>query len=325
MNEKSVLITGAAGFIGRNIARELIVQGYRVTGVVRPNTRKENLKDISEQIKLVEIDLVDIQTLKNYLSENWFDYIVHVGALRGGRRFSNKDYYKCNVNATEQIASFALEKQSLLLFCSSVGVFGAIPKELPADINTVFQEDNYYHFTKIKAEQIIQNLIMKGLKAHIVRPAITYGANDYGFPYTLTKLIDKKMLYLPDKDFKIHLANVELLREIFNKLLTAEYEKSHTYIAADKEPVYMSQLVDFISKRLKNKPYPINRKASVELFRKAERTALRLGMLNLVNKVRLISYDWYYDTGNLFDELNLKQSSTIPMFKNVVDWYKSQK
>ncbi len=325
MSDKSVLLTGISGFIGRHVAQDLINKGYKITGIIRPKTNLDKLKNFEQQVELVSIDLVDIPQLKSFLTKNRFDYIVHIGALRGGRKFNHHDFYGANVNATEQIATFALENESLMLFCSSVGVYGAIPKELPADVNTVFQEDNYYHFTKIRAEQIIQNLIMRGLKAHIIRPAITYGIEDYGFPYTLTKLIDKKMLYLPDKDMKIHLTNVELLTEAFAKLLEIEYDRSHTYIIADKEPVVMRELVDFICKRTKNNPYPANRKASLELFRKAEKIALRMGMVNLVNRIRLISYDWYYDTGNLFEELNLRPTSTIPMFKSVVDWYKSSK
>ena len=86
-----------------------------------------------------------------FLNKNQFDYILHIGALRGGRNFSKNDFYKVNVNATEQLAVYALTHHSNFIFCSSVGVFGGIPKYY----NDI---DNLNIYNK-KFDIILKNLI----------------------------------------------------------------------------------------------------------------------------------------------------------------------
>ena len=158
------------------------------------------------------------------MQKNAFASILHIGALRGGRKFSKEIYLKANVDSTEQLVLNAVNNKSKLIFCSSVGVFGAIPIELPANNKTPKQEDNYYHFTKIKCEAIIQKQVLENkLNACIIRPAITYGGEDFGFPFTLTKLIDKKLLYYPKENNRIHLTHIELLSEAFVKALKMEH------------------------------------------------------------------------------------------------------
>lgn len=322
MKGKKILLTGIAGFIGRNAATTFLGDQFDLTGIVRPKTSPAKLSGLNDNVRLEEIDLTDISRLKRFLNDKEFDVILHIGALRGGRRFPEDAYYKANVLATEQLATFAYKKGAVMIFCSSVGVYGAIPNELPANIHTEQQEDNYYHITKIKAEAIVLNLIMKGLKAHIVRPAITYGRDDYGFPYTLTKLIARKHFFLPDKTIKINLANINLLKALFFKLATTEYKKCKVYNVADKEPVSLKELADFISENIHGKPYMNNRCIPVEYFRMGERLAKRFGMVNLLNRLRLISYSWYYDVEDTFNELAIEPIYTIPSFKTVIDWYK---
>ncbi|MEA1973819.1 MAG: NAD(P)-dependent oxidoreductase, partial [Candidatus Cloacimonadota bacterium] len=215
----NLLLTGATGFIGKHVLQELLQKTkYKITVMIRPDT-KSRLNDFMDEVDIVEIDLTNIYKLRSYLSENIFEKIIHIGAIRGGRKYSKTDYFTANVKATEQIALAAKEANSRLVFCSSVGVFGAIPLELPANNQTQKQTDNYYHYTKIEAEKIIQKQVLYGLDAIIIRPAITYGVGDYGFPYTLTKMIDKKILFMPNKIVRIHLTNVHVLAEGFVKAL----------------------------------------------------------------------------------------------------------
>jgi nucleoside-diphosphate-sugar epimerase len=319
---KSILLTGATGFIGRNVARMLSARKYDYSVIVRPETAEKRLSFIKDQCEIIRLNLEDTDSLSAFLAGNRFRTIIHIGALRGGRRFPRKAYYDANVKATEQIALSCLENDGKLVFCSSVGVFGAIPMELPAGGNTEFQGDTLYHQTKIQAENVIQKYIMAGLKAIIVRPTITYGEEDFGFPYTLVKLVHRKLLFLPDTDVRIHLANIDIVASAFYKLVEVEYRKNTAYIIADRYPVKLHDLVDFISNRLRQKPYPRSRYISRTHFRRMAAFALRYGWVNLHNRIKLISNSWYYDSSEAFNDLYLRHAKTIPDFKLVVDWYK---
>src|SRR6056297_2788133 len=219
-----ILLTGATGFIGRNVWQHLQHTSAELTLLVRPGTDPIRYKNFEKKATIVKIDLSDIATLRDYLADNSFDTIIHIGALRGGRKASKLQYRLANVDASEQLMINAMQNDSEFIFCSSVGVFGAIPMELPANNFTARQPDNYYHSTKIQAEKLLQKNVLHGLKGVIVRPAITYGVGDFGFPYTLVKLIDKKILRLPDQDVIIHLTNVETLAQAFLKLAEQDFQ-----------------------------------------------------------------------------------------------------
>ncbi len=320
-----ILITGATGFIGRNVLKELYQKKNDITAIVRTKTPEKKLLKIKDKVNLVEIDLADIKRLKEYLSKNSFDLIMHIGALRGGRKFDKKTFIKVNIDATEQLLLNAKENSSKFIFCSSVGVFGAIPSELPANELTPRNPDNTYHFTKIESEKLIQKYSLRGVKAYIVRPAITYGKGDYGFPFTLVKLIDKKMLPISLKRTKIHLTNVELLASAFKKLSESDFPTGSTFIVADYEPVDFWDLVDFISNKINNSNYPVSRFIHPKYFDWGERISKFFHSELWLSRFELISKSWYYDVNDSYEKLNLKKIQTIPEFKVVIDWYKSLK
>ncbi|MCF7858540.1 MAG: NAD-dependent epimerase/dehydratase family protein [Candidatus Cloacimonetes bacterium] len=320
-----ILITGISGFMGRNVLKQLLMNNDSVTAIIRPGTDPARIKDFENKVTLEEIDLTDISLLKKYLETNSFKIIIHLGAIRGGRKFSNNDYYNANTNATEQLAINAKRNNSKFIFCSSVGIFGAIPLELPANNFTERQDDNYYHFTKNKAEAIIQKYVLYGLNAAIIRPSITYGPGDHGFPYTLTKLIDKGLLYLPDQDIIIHIANINLIIQAIIKLMEIDFSPGVCYNIADRIPVELQDLADFINKELKGKPYSVKKRIDIKYFRYGEKIAEFFKNDLWKARLQLISRHWYYDVEASYLDLSLKKTKTIPEFKIVTDWYKSLK
>ena len=319
---KKILLTGATGFIGGHVLNSLLHETKsEITVIIRPNT-KSRLNDASEKLTVVEIDLTDIYRLKKYLSQNVFDVIIHIGAIRGGRRFSRKDYFSANVKSTEQFVLAAKENNSKLIFCSSVGVFGAIPVELPANNSTQRQDDNYYHYTKIEAEKIIQQQVLYGLNAVIIRPAISYGVGDFGFPFTLTKLVEKKMLFLPKDVVRIHLTNVDSLVDAFIKAIDKDVKSGAAFNIADTEPVEIGKLANFISNEFVGKDYSTSRLISKKYFEIGESVAKFFKNELWVARFQLISKSWYFDTEDSYKILKIKKHHTIPNFKIVTDWYK---
>jgi len=322
---KNILITGVSGFIGKHVARELLLKKYDLTAIIRPETKPERISEFNNHVNFVEIDLTDIDGLRSYLKEHSFDTIIHIGAIRGGRKFSKKEYFDANVNASEQLIINAQINNSRFIFCSSVGVFGAIPNELPANNSTLKKNDNYYHYTKIQSEALIQKYVLYDLNAVIVRPAITYGLGDFGFPFSLVKLVDKNLMFLPNNEVIIHLTNIELLVQTFTKLVEFNYKPGTQYIVADKNPVNLHELVNFICKELKGKTYSDKKSISEKFFKRGEKIARYLKNELWISRFELISKSWYYDVSKVYKELLLQPVSTIPNFKIVTNWYKKLK
>jgi len=323
---KRILLTGITGFIGRNVAIALQQKGYDITALVRPGTKSRRLQPFTDAVKIISIDLCDSAGLEKYLATAQFDCIMHIGALRGGRKFSNEAYYLANVVATQILADYAYRNNCRLVFCSSVGVFGAIPLELPANNQTERQEDNYYHKTKIHAEKSIEKLVLTGLDAIIIRPAITYGIGDNGFPLTLIKLVDKNWMFLPDKLVWVHLTHIDLLVEAFTKVVELDIPTGSAFNVADLEAVKLIDLVNYISQELHGRPLPHYHIINKKYFEWGEKVARNVLKNELwVSRFELISKSWMYDVRASYAILQLTTRSTIPDISFVIDWYKKQK
>ena len=74
------LITGVAGFIGSNLAHELVRRGERVRGFDNFETgKRENLVGLTSKIEFRELDLLDPQGVAEFCSG--VDYVLHQAAL----------------------------------------------------------------------------------------------------------------------------------------------------------------------------------------------------------------------------------------------------
>ncbi len=324
MNKRRILITGVSGFIGRHVARELRSAENQITAIIRPDTEPWRIEEFKNIFTFLEVDLADIPNLRRKLNRQEFDVILHLGALRGGRRFGEETFYRTNVSATEQLLRHAKITSASFIFCSSVGVFGAIPAKLPANNRTSKNGDTFYHQTKIKAEELIQAYVKEGLQGIIVRPAITYGVGDYGFPYTLIKMVDKKIFFLPEKPVTIHLTHIDLICRVFKVLCESSFEAGNAYIVADKSPVLLQDLVNFISQQLHGIEYSRYKVISSKLLDMGIWFAKTLKSDLWKSRFELISKSWYYDTKETYEDFKLSPVKTIPEFRIVTDWYKEK-
>ena len=134
---------------------------------------------------------------------------------------------------TTFLAEETLKQNGKFIYCSSVGVFGTIPKELPPTEATERVGDNYYHLSKILAEEQLQKMTKDGLNLIIIRPTITYGIGDFGFPFSLIKMVDKG-IFFRCRNTKIHLVDVNYLAEAFIKATTLDLKNGSAYNIVDK-------------------------------------------------------------------------------------------
>ena len=82
LNGKKILITGVNGFVGGNIARQLVQLGAEVFGLVRTRTFNSFLcyENVDKKISLVEGELSNLQLLSRIISEEEINIIFHLAA-----------------------------------------------------------------------------------------------------------------------------------------------------------------------------------------------------------------------------------------------------
>ncbi len=134
LNNSTILITGAAGFIGSNLAEELI-KNYNIIGIdnfddfYSRDIKEENLKFLlqNSNFKLYEEDILNKSSFKKIFKDNKIDLIIHLAAKAGVRpSIENPDaYFKTNIEGTLNLLNIAKEYNvKNFIFASSSSVYG---------------------------------------------------------------------------------------------------------------------------------------------------------------------------------------------------------
>jgi nucleoside-diphosphate-sugar epimerase len=171
-----------------------------------------------------------------------------------------------------------------------------------------------YHESKVLAEKKVHEYIEKGLDAYILRPAITYGIGDDGFPRTLVKLIKRRMLLLPTEDIEIHLLDVSTLADLIITIMRSVKLHQRVFIAADATPISLKALANKIYEHYHQKEYPSFLKLPNNVFKALLYCCLFFHSEKWVTRIRLISNNWYYDINPTVKELSFKPADTGESF-----------
>lgn len=174
-----LLVTGASGFLGGELVKQLVAIGESVRIIVRSSSTISHLESIKDKIEIVEADVLDIPSLE--IAFNGIEKIYHSAAVIG---YDNSFYdamYKCNIEGTANVVNVALSKGvKKILHVSSIAAIGGKPNELITE-ETKWEKNEWtthYGITKMLAEREIFRGISEGLKAVIVNPGIILGASN---------------------------------------------------------------------------------------------------------------------------------------------------
>ena len=313
MSGQYILLTGSTGFIGRHVVRGLSqLPDLRLICIVRGGERHPQANSLlSQGATLVRGEFCDETVLKETFGQYQVRQVVHLAAIRGAWKASPAEFQRVNVDGTALLLREAYEHRvQKFIHCSSVGVYGTIPMAVPAGIETPLRGDTLYHQSKVAAEEAVQGYIQKGLNAYIVRPTITYGPGDDGFPQTLVQLVRRHLLWLPKSNHRVHLVDVEVVAEVFLNLVMREQCTHRIFIAADAEPVPLKDLVDWIHCHFYRRPYPGFLRLPDWTFDLAFRLFQGLGNEKWTVRLALICRDWYYQSADTYRVLGIQPVST---------------
>ena len=179
---KSILITGAGGFIGGFLVEEALRRGYDTWAAVRSTTSREYLKD--ERIHFIELDYTDQdrleETLRDHMGE-WgrWDYVVHnLGVTKSTNYLDFEQVNYGYLKALADAMRVTNMTPDVFLLMSSLSVMGPGDEQnyQPIKSNDVPLPNTYYGVSKLKAETYLQTL--EGFPFTIFRCTGVYGPRE---------------------------------------------------------------------------------------------------------------------------------------------------
>ena len=148
-----VLITGGAGFIGSNLAEELVkTNSVRILDNITTGNL-ENLKKIKDKIEIIKGDIRDFETVKKAIKGT--DYIFHLAALVSVPESIKKPIETNNVNVSGTLNILSASKElgvKRVIFTSSCAVYGNTAKQ-PIKENSKLRPESPYALTKLIGEE----------------------------------------------------------------------------------------------------------------------------------------------------------------------------
>lgn len=191
---KSILITGAGGFIGGFLVEEALRRGYDTWAAVRSTTSREYLKD--ERIHFIELDYTDQdrleETLRDHMGE-WgrWDYVVHnLGVTKSTNYLDFEQVNYGYLKALADAMRVTNMTPDVFLLMSSLSVMGPGDEQnyQPIKSNDVPLPNTYYGVSKLKAETYLQSL--EGFPYTIFRCTGVYGPRERDY-YLMIKSIKR--------------------------------------------------------------------------------------------------------------------------------------
>ncbi len=322
---KKVLITGASGFVGGYLVSEALSRNFNVYAGIRKSSSKEYLSD--PRIHFLYIDYEDKVALKNQLSRENFDYIIHNAGITKAHDLSG--YVKVNATYVQNLVECMQETNTIpqkFIYVSSLAAVG------PGDDNPdLFIRDNspvrpvtHYGKSKLIAEQFLES--QDDFPYIILRPTAVYGPREKDL-LTVFKMINKGLdIRVSVKNQKLSFIFVEDLARLMLDAAVSNH-KQKSYVVSDNQ-VYSSDLLNnSIKEALSKKAITLNIPVSVlSIIASISGFVSRLtGKVSILNKNKVNEIkcqSWAVDAAGIKEDFNFAPSYLLREgIKRTADWY----
>jgi len=259
---KKVIVTGCSGFIGYNLASNLLNKDYEVIGIDSLNNAYDvNLKkfrlsklESNKNLKFLNIDLSDNNSYEELqkLSEGT-STVFHMAARAGVRQsfLDPASYVKDNTVATTNISNFTKSnKIEKLIIASTSSVYGDSGDMLMTEnLDEKIQPPSVYASTKLSGE-ILSKIMLEDSSTKVVIPRFFTVYGPFGRPdMSILRFIHwivegKEVQVLGDGE---QMRSFTFIDDVVEALmLMLDYDESNTFNIGSNTTVSLNEVIKII-------------------------------------------------------------------------------
>jgi len=318
------LVTGATGFIGSAIARELLKDGAEVKVLIRESSDTRNIDKLG--VEKAYGDIRDTDSIKEALKG--CDTLYLTAAYFAHWAPDPQALYEVNVGGTKASLKAAFEAGIQKVVYTSTNNAIAASGSVPADEEKAFnywEARDHYSMSKYIAENEARIFITRGLPVVIVNPTLVIGVNDIKPTPSGQMIIDVVNRKMPGYiDGGINIIDVEDVA--LGHILAAKKGRvGERYLLGNKNVTvyeYLKMIADIAG--VKPPAVKIPYRAALALGHLFEMGALITKKPPVVtaSEVRIGRMTEWYDCSKAVNELGLPQTPIDVTIKKAINWFR---
>jgi|Deesub1362B_J571_1020462.scaffolds.fasta_scaffold03768_2 dihydroflavonol-4-reductase len=323
------LVTGATGFIGSAVVRELLARGQEVRVLVREQSDTSNIEGLD--VEVAYGDVRDAEAVREAM--RGCDVCYHLAAIYKMWLPNPKVLYDVNVGGTKNVLRAALEEGvGRVVYTSTAGFIvskeGRLANEkTPVDLSLVH---GHYLRSKYLAELEAMKVYREGLPLVVVNPTLPLGPRDRRPTPSGKMVIEFLRRRIPGYlDGGLNLIAVEDVAS--GHFLAAEKGKvGERYILGNndgnlslKEIFALLEKVSGVPAPRIPLPYPLALLTAYGYEAFAKFITKREPLVNVAN-VKASHQTLHYDCSKAVEELGLPQTPVEDAVRRAVEWYREQ-
>ncbi len=324
----TVLVTGATGFVGANVARALVERGEEVRVLARAGSPRTNLHALP--VAVAEGDLRDPDAVRRAV--RGCRRVFHVAADYRFWARDPRDLYRSNVDGTRHLMEACLaERVERVVYTSTVGTIGLAGLPAPCDESTPHapgQLTSHYKRSKLEAERVALSFVARGLDVVAVNPSAPVGPWDVKPTPTGRILVDFARGKLPAfVDTGLNVVHVRDVAE--GHLLAAERGRTgERYILGHRNMTLAEILAELAA--ILGRPAPrVRLPYAVAWVAGAASTAVATWVTRRppaipLESVRMSRRRMFFDAGKAVRELGLPQTPVRVAFEDALAWFRDR-
>jgi nucleoside-diphosphate-sugar epimerase len=319
-------VTGAGGFIGKNLAHRLMDSSHSVVAIVRDRDQARSLEQRGATIRIA--DIRDLQQVQKAV--RGVDGIFHLAALFNHPDKTWDDYREVNIQGVLNVLEAAKnEGVDRVVHCSTVGVATeAHPPPYSETTPYSPQPNDKYETTKCEGEQAARRYAEQhGLSLVIIRPAQVYGPGNFS-KVKFYKMVEKGVIVSPGTTRK-HMIYIDDLCHAFEAAMTSQAANGQIFLIAGEGPTALKDVVSLAAKTL-DVPEPrikIPAKPVTLAFGAVETLCNMIGIKPIVfrRSMDFFTKSIECDTGKAESVLGFRaQVPVAEGIRSTIDWYRSE-